>query len=199
MTIDKHLTFKKHKEDIIAKGKKRAAFLSSLSNKKWGIPPRLFKMLITSTVHAAIDYAAAAWINLPIPQYFTKKLTKIDTICATKALGALENSPHIFLRHDLNLQPPNIRLTAKIINTVALIASQPHTHPLYHVYQHARKTRPQAHKGPSHAYFTSLSLTALKILQTYNSRTRPSHWNPPQTLLPSSSPTRLRPSSPLKP
>lgn len=77
-----------------------------------------------------MDYAAASWISLPIPQYFTKKLTTIDAICATKALGALKNSPQLFLRHDLDLKPPNVRLTAKIINTIALIASRPHTHPL---------------------------------------------------------------------
>lgn len=140
---------------MIAKGKKRANYLSSLSNTKWGIPPRLFKILITSTVHAATDYAAAAWLSLPVPKFYADKLTSIDTICATKALGALRNSPHIFLQHDLNLTPPDIRLTAKITNTVALIASRPPSHPLYHFYQHARKTRPQAHRSPLHSYFQS--------------------------------------------
>lgn len=125
VTLDKHLTFKTHRDEVVAKGKKRAAFLSHLSNTKWGIPPRLFKILITSTVHAATDYAAAAWIGLPIPQFFSEKLTSIDSICATKALGALKNSPYLFLRHDLDLQPPEVRLTAKIVNTIALIASRP--------------------------------------------------------------------------
>lgn len=155
VTLDKHLKFKKHRDDVIAKGKKRANFLSSLSNTKWGIPPNLFRILITSTVHAATDYAAAAWMSLPIPRFYVDKLSTIDAICATKALGALKNSPHIFLQHDLNLIPPDVRLTAKIANTVALIASRPPSHPLYHFYQHARKTRPLAHRSPLHSYFQS--------------------------------------------
>lgn len=150
MTFDKHLTFKKHCDEVITKGKKRALFLSSLTNTEWGSLPELVKILITSTGHAAIDYAAAAWMSLPVPQLFTKKLDSIDTICATRALGALRNSPNVFLRHDLDLHPSGVRLKAKIINTVALIASHPHTHPLYHTYQHARRTRSQAHKGPLH-------------------------------------------------
>lgn len=35
VTLDSKLSFKKHKDDIIAKGKKRANFLSSLSNTRW--------------------------------------------------------------------------------------------------------------------------------------------------------------------
>lgn len=114
----------KHRDDVIAKGKKRASFLSSLSNTKWVIPPKLFKILITSTVHAATDYSAAAWLPLPVPKFFSEKLAFIDNICATRTLGALRNSPHLFLQHDLNLVPPHIRLTAKVVNTVALIASR---------------------------------------------------------------------------
>lgn len=110
-----------------------------------GTPLKLFRILITSTVHAATDYAAAAWLSLPIPKFYVEKLSTINTICATKALGALKNSPHVFLQHDLDLMPPDIRLTAKIANTVALGASRLPSHPLYHFYQHARKTRPQAH------------------------------------------------------
>lgn len=155
VTLDSHLKFKTHRDDVIAKGKKRAHFLSGLSNTKWGIPPKLFKILITSTVHAATDYAAAAWLQLPVPKFFSEKLTSIDSICATRALGALRNSPHIFLQHDLNLVPPTIRLTAKIANTVALIASRPPSQPLYHFYQHAKTTNPQSHKAPLHAYFQS--------------------------------------------
>lgn len=90
-----------------------------------------------------------------VPQFFAEQLSKVDAICATKALGALRNSPHVFLRHDLNLQPPEVRLTAKILNTVAIVASKPPSHPLYYFYIHARKTKQAAHKGPLHAYFQS--------------------------------------------
>lgn len=129
VVIDNQLNFKWHRSEVIAKGTKRANFLSSLSNTKWGIPPRLFKILMTSTVHAATDYAVAAWLSLPIPKYFTEKLTTIDNICATKALGALRNSPATFLRHDLNLLTPDVRLSSKIVNTVAIIAAKPPTTP----------------------------------------------------------------------
>lgn len=163
VTLDSQLKFKKHREDVIAKGKKRASFLSSLSNTKWGIPPRLFKILITATVHAAKDYTAASWLSLPVPKFYAEKLTSIDSICATKALGALRNSPTIFLRHDLKMQPPSIRLTAKIANTVALIASRPPSHPLYHFYQHARKTKPHAHRSPLHSYFQSPTADVFRV------------------------------------
>lgn len=155
VTLDATLTFKRHKDEVITTGKKRANFLSSLSNTRWGIPPKLFKILISSTVHAATDYAVAAWINLPIPKFFTEKLTSIDAICATRALGALKNSPHLFLRHDLDLKLPNIRLTAKIISTIAIIAAKPPSDPLYRAYTKARSTNPHAHKGPLNAFFTS--------------------------------------------
>lgn len=84
VTLDCQLKFKKHRDDVIAKGKKRANYLSSLSNTRWGIPTKLFKILIMSTVHAATDYAAAAWMSLPIPKFYVEKLATIDAICATK-------------------------------------------------------------------------------------------------------------------
>lgn len=155
VTLDKRLKFKTHRDTVIAKGRKRASLLSSLSNTKWGIPPRLFKILITATVHAATDYAAAAWLPLPIPKFFSEKLASIDGICATRALGALRNSPHLFLQHCLNLQPPQVRLTAKVVTTMALIASRPPSHPLYHFYQHAQQTRPASHQSPLHAFLHS--------------------------------------------
>lgn len=160
VTLDSALKFKRHKDDVIAKGKKRANFLNGLSTTRWGIPrwgipPKLFKILISSTVHAATDYAAAAWLNLPIPKYFAEKLSSIDAICATRALGALRNSPQLFLRHDLAMTSPTIRLTSKIINTVALIASKPPSHPLYQEYKKARLIKPSAHRGPLNAFFIS--------------------------------------------
>lgn len=155
VTLDSQLKFKTHCDDVIAKGRKRANCLSSLSNTKWGIPPKLFKILVTSTVHAATNYAAVAWLLLPVPKFFSEKQAAIDAICATRALGALKNSPNIFLQHDFHLKPPSIRLTAKIVNTVSLIASRPPSHPLYHFYRHARGTQPQAHRSPLHSYFQS--------------------------------------------
>lgn len=162
VTLDCQLKFKTHRDDVIAKGKKRAAFLSSLSNTRWGIPPLLFKILITSTVHAATDYAAAAWLQLTIPKFFIEKLSSIDGICATRALGALRNSSHIFLCHDLHLVPPESRLTAKIVNTVALTASQPPLQPMYHFHHHTRRTNPPANKSPLHSYFQSTASETFK-------------------------------------
>lgn len=62
VTLDSRLTFKRHRDDVIAKGKRRANFISSLFNTKWGIPPRLFKILIIGTIHAATEYAVASWL-----------------------------------------------------------------------------------------------------------------------------------------
>lgn len=155
ITFDSQLTFKRHCDNVIAKGKKRASYLSSLSNTRWGVTPKLFKILLSSTVHAATDYAVAAWMNLPVPKFFAEKLMTVDAICATRALGALRNSPMLFLRHHFDLQPPEIRLTSKILNAVAIIAAKPPTHPLHSFYAHAQRTNPRAHKNPFHAYFQS--------------------------------------------
>lgn len=94
--LDSQITFRRHHNNVIAKQRKRASCLSSLSNTKWGVTPRLFKILLTSTVHTATDYAVAAWMNLPVPKFFAEKLLTVDAICSTRALGALRNSPHNF-------------------------------------------------------------------------------------------------------
>lgn len=125
VVLDRNLSFKRHRSGAIAKGTKMGHFLSSLSTAKWGIPPHFFEMLITSTAHAATDYAVAVWMSLPIPKNFSEKLVSIDNICATKELGALKDSPAVFLRQDLDLKPPEIRLSAKIINSIAIIALKP--------------------------------------------------------------------------
>lgn len=198
MTLDSRLTFRKHKEEVIAKGKKCASFLTSLSNTKWGIPPTLFRTLITATVHAATDYAPAAWVNLPVPKFFTEKPTCTDCICANRARGALQNSPQIFLRHDLNLKRPDIRLTERIINTIATMAAKTPTQPLYHMYQHAKETLPQSPKSPLQAYFQS---TYADLFKSFHSIQQPD----PATPLPPTPrfstlivKTRRRPSSPYR-
>lgn len=63
ISIDSHLSFKLHRQDVLAKGKTRANFLSSLSNTRWGVTPRLFRILLTSTVHAATEYAASQYLS----------------------------------------------------------------------------------------------------------------------------------------
>lgn len=74
VTIDHNLKFKKHKAKTIAKGLKRADFLSSLSNTRWGISPNLFRILIMATVHGPTNYGAVAWLQLPISIDFGLKL-----------------------------------------------------------------------------------------------------------------------------
>lgn len=73
------------------------------------------KTLLTTTIHAAIDYGVAAWMPLEIPQYFTDKLRIIDHTCARASLGALKSTHTVFLDHDFGLLPPKIRLQEKIV------------------------------------------------------------------------------------
>lgn len=173
--LDGQLSLKRHRDDFFAKGGKRANYLTSLSNTKWGIPPRLFKILMTSTVHAVTDYPAEAWLYLPIPKFFLEAMASIDAICATRALGVLRNSPRLFLRQDLDLQPPDVQLTFKILGTRAILAAKLPSHPLYKVYTHARRTRPQAHKGPLHAFF---QLTHANTFKSFLDIQRPAPTNP---------------------
>lgn len=48
---------------------------------------------------------------------------------------------------------------------MALIASRPPSQPLYHFYQHARSTKPVAHKSPLHAYFRSPTADIFKAFE----------------------------------
>lgn len=151
--VNENLNFKKHREAVLAKGLKRANFLTSLSNTRWGIPPNLFKILITATVHAATDYAVAAWHQLPLPKFYSTKLSVIDNIVARKALGALKSTPLVFLKHDLGLPSPEARLTGKILSFVARVAAKPFDHPLRAFFTHAKSTSPSYHRDPFHAFF----------------------------------------------
>lgn len=53
------------------------------------------------------------------------------------------------------MKPPDIRLTAKILNTMAIIAAKPPSHPLFHAFKQAELTKPRAHKVPLNAFFLS--------------------------------------------
>lgn len=136
--LGSRLSFKSHCDDVIAKGGKWANFLSSLSNTKWGIPLRLFKILITATVHAATDYAAGAWLSLPMPKFCSEKPMAVDAIYARKALAVLRDSPPLYLRHNFDLKLLEVRLTAKILNTMALIAAKSPSHPLHSYHTHTQ-------------------------------------------------------------
>lgn len=155
VTIDNNIKFKKHRSYTIAKGLKRANFLSSLSNTRWGIPPNLFRILLMATVHAATDYGAAAWLTLPISIDFGAKLKQIDHIVARKALGALKSTPSDFLYHDLNLIDPITRLTGKIAAYMATAMTRPQYFTLAAYVHHGRTTIPRAHKSPFHCFFQS--------------------------------------------
>lgn len=151
--LDENLNFKKQKLNTISKGTKRINFLTSLSNTIWGIPPKLFRNLITATVHAATDYASPAWIQLPINKDFASQLTKIDQIGARKALGALRSTPGIFLYHDLNLLQPETRLTNNTLKFIARISAKPTTHPLKHYFDKAKRNHPKAHLDPFDSFY----------------------------------------------
>lgn len=71
VTFDSQLSFKQHRQDFITKGSQRAGFLATLSNTQWGIAPKLMRTLLTTTVHTATDYGAAAWLPMEVPEYFT--------------------------------------------------------------------------------------------------------------------------------
>lgn len=154
LILDSQLNLRRPCDDVILKGTKKANFLSSLSNTKWGLPTRLSKILITSMLHATTDYAVTAWLRLPIPELFSEKLTLIDNICKIKALGALRKSLSIFLGHNLDMTPLEVRLSAKNSNTVAIIAAKHPSTPLYHLYCNSAKQSPTRIKVPSTPTFS---------------------------------------------
>lgn len=153
ITFDSKLTFKQHRLNTLAKGSQRAGFIASLSHSQWGIPPHLLKTLLTTTIHAAIDYGVATWMPLEVPQYFTDKLSVIDHTCARAALGALKSTPAPFLDHDFNLTPPRIRLQAKILQYIAKALTKPPQHPAHAFAAQARSSNPRCHHTPYHLFF----------------------------------------------
>lgn len=102
-------------------------------------------MLLTTTVHLAIDYRVVAWMPLKIPTYFTDKLGTIDYKCARAALGALNSTPSIFLDHDFKLTTPKVRLQEKIVQYMAKALTKPQHHPA-----HAFITQPRTSNRDSH-------------------------------------------------
>lgn len=150
--IDDMLTFSQHRTEVIAKGNQRAGFLASLSKTAWGIQPKLMTTLLTTTIHAALDYGVAAWLPFEPPQYFTDKLSIIDNTCARAYLGALPSTPAIFLRHDLNLTPPKIRIQAKIMTFMASALTKPAHSPIYGFVKQAQNLNPRCHHNPFHQF-----------------------------------------------
>lgn len=153
ITLDKGLTFKRHRQNVIAKGKQRASFLASLAHQEWGIPPNLLRTMITATVHSAVDYTLPAWMAFDQEEYFLKDLQVIDLTCARAALGALRTTPAMFLYHDLNLPTPKTRTRAKLMSFVARALNKPDHHPLYEVVQQAQNSNPKAHHNIFHRFF----------------------------------------------
>lgn len=153
ITFDNKLTFKQHWLNVLAKGAQQAGFLPSLSNSRWGIPPHSMKTLLTTTIHAAIDYGVAAWMPLNPPKYFTDKLSTIDHTCAQAALGALKFTPSIFLDRDFDLVAPKVKLQSKILQYIAKALTKPPHHPDNGFGAQARSSNPRSHHTPHHRFF----------------------------------------------
>lgn len=153
ITIDNKLSVKQHRLEVLAKGRQRAGFLAGLSKASWGIPPKLFRTLMTTTIHATTDYGAMAWLPAEPPKFFTDQLTIIDNLGAKAALGALSTTPAVFLRHDLNLPPPKARLQSKILSFMARSLAKPASHPFFQLIQQAQRAHPKSHRNPFHQFF----------------------------------------------
>lgn len=176
ITFDNRLKFKQQHLNVLAKGQQRASFLASLSHSHWGIPPHLMKTLLTTTIHAAIDYGIAAWMPLKIPKYFTEKLSIIDHICARATLGALKTTPSLFLDHDLGLTTPRIRLQAKILKYIAKVLTKTQHHPAHGFAAQARSSNPKSHHTPYHRFFQH------KLCKEYDKYTAQTTLDPTVTL-----------------
>lgn len=152
INIDDKLNFKQHRLDVLAKGRQRAGFLAGLSKTSWGIPPKLLRTLVTTTIHTAINYGAMAWLPTKPPRFFVDQLTAIDNTCARAALGALKTTPAVFLRHDLNMTPPSARLQSKVLNFMARSLAKPSSHPFYKLILQAQLSTPKSHRNPFHTF-----------------------------------------------
>lgn len=151
--VDRALTFKQHKLNVVAKGRQRAGLLANLSTTGWGIPPKLLKILMTTTIHAATDYGVMAWLPTDPPNFFVEQMTAVDLTCARAALGSLKTTPAVFLRHDPNLTPVTTRLQSKILRFMALSLTKPQSHPLFQIIQRAQLAPAKTHKDPFDAFF----------------------------------------------
>lgn len=153
INIDDKLSFKQHRLDVLAKGRQRAGFLAGLLKTGWGIPPKLLKTLMMTTIHAAIDYGAMAWLPTETPRFFEDQLAAIDNTCARAALGALKTTPTVFLRHDLSMTPPAARLQSKVLSFMARSLAKSTAHPFHKLIQQSQASIPRSHRNPFHTFF----------------------------------------------
>lgn len=116
-------------------------------------PPKLLKTLMTTTIHAAVDYSAVAWLPTEPPRFFVDQLAAIDNTCARSALGALKTTPTVFLRHNLYMTPPATRLQGKVLGFMARSLAKPTTHPFFKLIQQAQSSTPRSHRNLFHSFF----------------------------------------------
>lgn len=155
VTFDQHLNFKQHRLDVVAKGLQRAGFIASLSHAQWGISPKLMRTLLSTIIHTATDYRAAAWLPFEVPKYFVDKLSTIDLTCARSALGALKSTPKIFLTHNLKLIDPETRIQMKTLSFIAKTLKKTPHHPLHWYLTQARADKVVCHHNPFNCFFQS--------------------------------------------
>ena len=87
VTLDKFLTFKKHIEDLTAKGNKTLNLLYVLRNKKWSAPQKTLKIVYKNLVEARINYGQEVYANGN-----KQELDRLDRVHG-KALRILTRAP----------------------------------------------------------------------------------------------------------
>lgn len=140
VTLEKKMKFMKTSGWYHKKGRKQENFLAILSNTKWGLPLNLFKILITSTVHAAMDYTSAAWLNLPVQESLFTIMFLVNAILPHKELGGQRTSPHSFFSITQTCSPQKLDWLPR-----SSTLWRQERHQLYNSFKHARKIKPRAH------------------------------------------------------
>lgn len=141
---------------MIAQGRQRAGLLVGLSKTGWGIPPKLLKTLMTTTIHAATNYGVMVWLPPKPPNFFIEQMLAIDLTCARASLGALQTTPSVFLHHNLHLTPVKTRLQGRILAFMARSLTKPQSHPLFQIIQRSQTSPAKYRKDPFDVFFQHL-------------------------------------------
>ena len=101
ITLDSHLTFKTHVENVRTRCMKRINVLKCVSGFTWGADRKTLKMLYVGIIRSTLEYNCHLFST--ISSTLCKRLEAVQSTCLRLITGAFRTSPILALRADTDL------------------------------------------------------------------------------------------------
>ena len=101
ITLDSHLTFKAHIEDVRTRCLKRVNILRCLSGYAWGADRKTLTTLYVGIIRSILEYNC--FLLSPLSLTLGKRLETIQSTCLRLITGAFRTTPVLALRGDANM------------------------------------------------------------------------------------------------